>query len=394
MSELKVGMKLFHRNALGTVRECELIKIYAENSDEKIEIKLSKKIKIPRKNEKVDIFHLSTKAIGQYLFFEKEDTLLSTRKLANMPNYIEYGNETLCQSVKAQEEERIRLEYEQKKRENFRLIAQEGRRREIQNITDLLEERNIKYLVYFTRIENLNSILKNGIVPEKYHLQKGICAVSNNCQKKYDFQYTGNGYSIEFPNYRLLNRLREDGNPNDSYVILRLDAKSVLTDTIYKHIYCEDNALNNSAKYSKVNRNNPARGIFYADGDLKKLFLQRYFKEASVFEGEYQEEKDINRDDLDIPDNYTTNPQAEIVIGDIVKPKYIEEVVFENGSDKQLWLEENYEFQNLPVDFIVDERLFGPRSDYLFWKKSTLEYVPDISEAELLSILNSSNLPL
>ena len=61
MSELKVGMKLFHRNALGTVRECELIKIYAENSDEKIDIKLSKKIKIPRKNEKVDIFHLSKK---------------------------------------------------------------------------------------------------------------------------------------------------------------------------------------------------------------------------------------------------------------------------------------------------------------------------------------------
>lgn len=32
-------------------------------------------------------------------------------------------------------------------------------------IQDVINKRNIKYLVHFTRLENLDNILKNGIIP-------------------------------------------------------------------------------------------------------------------------------------------------------------------------------------------------------------------------------------
>ena len=367
MAELKVGMKLFHKNnKMGIVRECELIKIYAENGDEKIDVKFFEKISVTGETEERDVFKLPTTSIGEFLFFEEKDAQLSTEELANMLDYIEYGNSEIVKIIEKREEER-------KRQEKILYLKQEVREREIQNITEVLEERNIKHLVYFTRIENLKSILQNGIVPENCHSEKGIYAVNNNCKKRYHFQVEGNGYSVEFPNYKLLNLLREEINIKAKYVILRLNAKSVLIDTIGKHTYCEDNALTSAMKYSgmglKALLTTPVfKNEKYGQGSLKELFSQRYFKEGYEYDGEYQKEIDNNRDDLDIPDHYTTNPQAEIVSGDIVSPKYIKQVIFENDIDKQLWLENNVEFQNSSVNFAVDESFFGPRNDYPYWQ--------------------------
>lgn len=336
MAELKVGMRLYHK--MGVVRECELIRIYYEvDGCEKLDVRIFEKVMVAGEKEARDVFcGISSKGIGEFLFFEKEDAELPLEILATMPDYVEYNNKKIIKI--SDENTRRKINYES----------------EVQNITEVLEERNIKHLVYFTRLENLKSILENGIVPEKYQLGKGICSIKNNCKKRYPFQVEGNGYSVEFPNYKLLNLLRDGNNPNDSYVILRLEAKSVLLDTIGKQVYCLDNALTSNDKYG--------------DRGLNELFLPEYHKEGYVYNDEYQKEIHNYRDKLNIPDNYTTNPQAEVEICTIVEPKYIKQVVFENNNDKQSWLESNGVYQNGSVEFIVDSKLFGPRFDYQFWQ--------------------------
>ena len=130
-----------------------------------------------------------------------------------------------------------------------------------------------------------------------------------------------------------------------------------MIDTIDKQNYCVDNALTNSKKYSDVD-------------DFDKLFMNKYYKEEYEFEGTIQSGFDVERGDLKIPDCYPTNPQAEIVICDIVHPRYIKEVVFECEYDKQLWLENNHALQEGLINVVVDDALFGPRSDYEFWQTS------------------------
>lgn len=329
MDGLKIGMKLFHRNKTGVVRECVLSGIrYDVDGYEMLDVKFLKKIKVRGKKVPTDTFRdISSKCIGQFLFFKKGHTNYLTEELANMSEYVKYGNEKILK------------------------VSNEIT---VQNITEIINNRNIKYLIYFTRIENLKSILQYGIIPQKLHSLMNISATGNNSKKRHDFQVEGNGYSIEFPNYRLLSRLRENGNTADRYVMLRLSAKDVLINTIGKQVYCIDNALTSSTKYG--------------DGNLDELFLPEYHKEGYVYNDEYQKGIHNYRDILNIPDNYTTNPQAEVEIRSIVEPKYIKQVVFENNNDKQSWLDSNGEYQNESVDFMVDSKLFGPRLDYQFWQ--------------------------
>ena len=338
MTELKIGMKLFHRSKMGVIRNCELSGIHYEvEGYEMLDVKFSKKIKVRGKKVPTDTFrNISSKCIGEFLFFKKDHADYLIEDLANMPEYVKYGNEKI-----------LKFSDEIAKSK----MIHEGID---QDIVEIIKNRNIKYLIYFTRIENLKSILQYGIVPQKQHSFMNIRATGNNSKKRYYFQVDGNGYSIEFPNYRLLNRLREDGDPTDRYVVLCLSAKDVLLNTIGEQVYCPDNALTNEKKYFEKN--------------LEALFLEGYFKEGYVYDDEYHKEINVNRRDLRIPENYTTNPQAEIIICDIVEPKYIKKVVFESNVDKQKWLENNSEFQNQNVEFIVDNYFFGPRSDYEFWK--------------------------
>ena len=46
-----------------------------------------------------------------------------------------------------------------------------------------------------------------------------------------------------------------------------------------------------------------------------------------------QNEKIINRSELQLADNLSTDPQAEILISNIIKPKYIKYVYFEESFE-------------------------------------------------------------
>jgi hypothetical protein len=73
----------------------------------------------------------------------------------------------------------------------------------------------------------------------------------------------------------------------------------------------------------------------------------------------------IIRKDLNIPDCYTTDPQAEVLVFERIPTYYFKKIFFFNEEVKanQIKRVPNINEQI----FFVDKRPFSARSDYLFW---------------------------
>lgn len=97
-------------------------------------------------------------------------------------------------------------------------------------IRQAVEERQIPFLVHFTRTKNLPSILAHGIVPRD---QLGIGAIKGdtNDELRLDNQLGASCFSIGFPNAKMLWKLRQD-NPGVNWAVL------VVSRTILWEIPC------------------------------------------------------------------------------------------------------------------------------------------------------------
>lgn len=79
-----------------------------------------------------------------------------------------------------------------------------------------------------------------------------------------------------------------------------------------------------------------------------------------------EEVENNQRSNLNIPDYYTTSPQAEILCFDKIEPKYISKIHFPSQKiyDKyRNTLPARENFYYLPGDF------FSARKDYQYWQK-------------------------
>lgn len=85
----------------------------------------------------------------------------------------------------------------------------------------------------------------------------------------------------------------------------------------------------------------------------------------------YKAETQCQRSELNIPDEYTTDPQAEVFVRATVEPKYIREIICKDNSQglqildilcehglEEYWREKTFYY----------EAYFDKRSDYKFWK--------------------------
>ena len=79
------------------------------------------------------------------------------------------------------------------------------RSREIESI---LDNRGIKQLVHFTRIDNIESIVNDGLIPVKQLDAEGY-KYKRNDHKRYDDQLNCTSVSVEYPNYWVLNGFQE-----------------------------------------------------------------------------------------------------------------------------------------------------------------------------------------
>ncbi len=203
-----------------------------------------------------------------------------------------------------------------------------------------IKTRGIKYLVHFTDIENLNSILKKGIVPRRLHPEYGInakCGDGNNPPKT--------SLSVEYPNYLMLYNKKKE---NRSWVLLYIDV-NVLTDT---EINNNEEAFEFYKANSAINANNYGESV-------KVYYLNDMFPDSIKSN---RNNKLIYRKDLGLEDRFTTDPQAEILANVVIPSRFIKEIAFNSSDDKILF------DASIPEGIKVSVKdIFATRKDFPIW---------------------------
>lgn len=218
------------------------------------------------------------------------------------------------------------------------------RRDEIRRIC---QEIGIEYLTHFTNVENLKSILDNGLIGRSKLQERGL-EFRYNDELRLDGQPQSTSLSISFPNYKMFYRYRTQSD-NSSWVVLLLDP-SILWKLDCK--FYIDNAASANA------RNMDLMGDRRSPSSLREMF------------GDYRH---IERADLEIPDNFTTHPQAEVLVFDEIDPHFIREVMFYSLEDAQQWVSlnpGNYLQDTIISGYICrpfDKYYFSPREDWEYW---------------------------
>lgn len=178
------------------------------------------------------------------------------------------------------------------------------------SIQDVLQRRGIKGLTHFTRLENLDSILMHGIVPRSYLVNSatpinGILTDSLRLDGKDEYSC----FSISFPNSQMFYHYRMKER-SSKWVVIGLSAQ-VLVDKTESCLFYPQNAA------SKV----------MTDLEVDK------FKGAKALEAMFSPFANTSKDPVDV--------QAEVMISDVIEPKYIGLVIF-NDRNKMDEYQRNY----------------------------------------------------
>lgn len=167
-------------------------------------------------------------------------------------------------------------------------------------IQKVIEKRGIKFLVHFTRLENLDNILRNGIIPRSDMKDEFVnpCDFLSDDNKENSDKYIYNDHyrydgkcdysclSINFPNDLMFYKLRID-NPNSKWAIIFLSTETLLS---YDCLFYPCNA---------------------ASGDVSHQDISNY-QGAKALDAMFQNNS-----------NYPQDVQAEVMVKGIIEPKYI-----------------------------------------------------------------------
>lgn len=176
-------------------------------------------------------------------------------------------------------------------------------------LKNILQRRKIRKLIHFTNIKNLESILKNGILPRKMLEENGFLykySDDNRIEDRTDCTCL----TVEYPNNRMLYMKKQKG---DKYVILVLDAESII--------------LNNSKKYFLFGNAASARLALKNDDLTDASYFEEMFEDGIVWKNKimYRNSK--------LPSYISTFDQAEILINGKIDVRDIKEVHFEYETD-------------------------------------------------------------
>lgn len=239
------------------------------------------------------------------------------------------------------------------------------------HIRQICKERNITTLVHFTRIENLQNILQQGLLGRSLLEARGQDFLFND-EDRADSNKEAVCLSISFPNYQMFYSIREEKKEtqeaNDSqWVILLLDAK-VLWEL--DCAFCQDNAARRAVSSIPLkDRRKPEA--------LKGVFGDFY---------------NIRHQDLQIPDPYLkhpkdaypTHPQAEVLVFDSVPVQFIKAIHFWDETTLEKCRSSYAE--NYSQMLSVNQQYFTYRTDYEVWRRANFN-----SEGIPLSYFNSDN---
>lgn len=198
----------------------------------------------------------------------------------------------------------------------------------------LAKFRGIKFLVHFTKIENLPSIAKFGLLTRK-NLDDKSFKYSYNDDTRRDNLTNSLSLSITFPNYKMFYKY---SRASADWAVILLDAEKILA-----NIPCAFNYTN-------------------ASNDSVKKIPKEKRMSVDAFQKMFYEPEDSSRKMRNLNANEPTDPQAEILcLGDIPL-KYFAGIVFKTSARAK-------ENQKLFPNILCSENrnYFGPRHDYKFW---------------------------
>jgi hypothetical protein len=206
-----------------------------------------------------------------------------------------------------------------------------------------VKNRNIEYLVHFTPISNLPSILSNGIQSLDFLNANNIPYIYNDSERIEGYK-NSISLSITFPNYSMLSKYRIYEQPTKDMALIFLDPSILWT-------------LNCAFFYT-----NAAKKVF------KNTFLSQYKSFAAWQHMFGLTIGKINRNLLNLTPEFTTDPQAEVLCFDSISPKLIKAILFDsqlsfNKISQRLPDIENLYFIEPPYYY------FLPRYDH-FLRKS------------------------
>ncbi len=218
-------------------------------------------------------------------------------------------------------------------------------------IREIIDRRKIQHLVHYTRTDNLHSILQNGLIPVSMQQQKKILSVHNDDQRV-DSKLDCTSCSITFPNYKLFFSFREHRFPGTRWAIIVVN-RAVLFSPSNIAYFCHTNAA----------------GVLPRIASTKDLCTAKALENMFCDSLITKENNLVQRTSLQISDCLTTDPQAEILISNVIDRKYIDRVCFQNQRDIDEYLEKNGPDLLRQYDIKIAPELFAPRNDYMFWKK-------------------------
>jgi ssDNA thymidine ADP-ribosyltransferase, DarT len=202
-------------------------------------------------------------------------------------------------------------------------------------IQEFVAERGIKLLMHFTRAKNLPSILARGLVPRSTLALEGF--------EDFNDRYRIDGtdavcLSIDFPNYKMFYGIQKD-YPGEKWVVLCIHAQALWD---LDCGFCTANAASNGVTAIPLEdrKTLAAMQAMYADWPDKPP-----------------------RSALNLPSNYPTNPQAEVLALQGVPRKYILGVLTLNDAVRQELMA-----THPGVEFRANARYFRYRQDFAAWK--------------------------
>jgi len=212
----------------------------------------------------------------------------------------------------------------------------------IDSIKKIIEQKKILSLIHFTPITNLPSILEHGLLS-----RRDVDNLINRSSLLVNDSLRLDGYkeavclSISFPNYRMFYKYRSQDEENlDKWVVIGINPEILWK---FNCAFCSHNAASNEARF---------------------IYLEER-KDPRTLESLFDDYGDIRRATLNIPGNYTTNPQAEVLVFDSIPVTEFQKIYFNNIKIFNTFLNENYIEQNSL--FEVNPFYFNHRKDHRYW---------------------------